>query len=303
MSKGKGKQNKKHKKALKRKKKLAEQRKHSLASAERNVNQTDGHTSLAKTPNDISKAHPILSLHPLEMAKEIGNATVSFFNEAKSNGLTADSFSDFFPKATAKCDEVVSAGKDLVGIDCGPDCPYCCYARVEAVPPELFSIKQYMDTELTQEQCAGIKSRIDSIVAEGRPHELDYWTHEKVPCPFLEDDTCSIYDARPLLCRQQNSMNAERCKHAHNDPSDDDIESWQAPKHLYSTVQGALVASLKKAGLTYQPIELSSGMKILLDDPENEKRWRVGEDPFSPAVADQQSGEKFAAMFTEILEL
>lgn len=301
-----GKINKKHKKALKRKKKMAEQKKRAMAKKNQpspsSPPPTNRTITFASTPNDISHAHRILGLTPQQMGQEIGEDTLAFFEEAQTDGLNRDSFKAFFDKATLKGDEAIAAGRDLVGLDCGDSCSYCCYARVEALPPELFLIEQHMKDHLTEEQRTGIKDRIDTVISEGRPKDLDYWTREKVACPFLESDSCLVYESRPHLCRQQNSTSKALCETAHNDPTNDNIESWGAPKHLNAVVQGSTILALREAGLSYHPVELSSGMKILLDNPESETQWLNGEDPYHSAVTDDNPAVQMAAAFASMLD-
>jgi len=56
---------------------------------------------------------------------------------------------------------------------------------------------------------------------------LDYF-HARVPCPFLEDEACSIHPDRPLSCREfLVTSPAEHCA----DPTPETIEPVAAPSH------------------------------------------------------------------------
>jgi Fe-S-cluster containining protein len=46
-------------------------------------------------------------------------------------------------------------------------------------------------------------------------HELSRkYFRQQIPCPFLEEESCSIHDARPMVCREYHVTSpAERCGH------------------------------------------------------------------------------------------
>ena len=51
---------------------------------------------------------------------------------------------------------------------------------------------------------------------------LDYF-YQRVPCPFLEDESCSIHSIRPLICREYLvSSSPEHCA----DPAKLQISHW-----------------------------------------------------------------------------
>jgi Fe-S-cluster containining protein len=57
---------------------------------------------------------------------------------------------------------------------------------------------------------------------------VDYF-HAGVPCPFLENESCSIHPFRPLICREYLvTSSPELCK----DPSVNDVSGIQLPLRL-----------------------------------------------------------------------
>jgi Fe-S-cluster containining protein len=106
-------------------------------------------------------------------------------------------------------------------ISCGPGCGACCR---QLVPVSLFEAEALTDwiRNLPEERRAGLEQRfhrallalrdagvVDKIVREdwiagGEPVTelaIDYF-HAGVPCPFLENESCSIHPMRPLSCRE-----------------------------------------------------------------------------------------------------
>jgi len=106
-------------------------------------------------------------------------------------------------------------------ISCGPRCGACCRQLVPVSLFEAEALSEWMHSlpEETQSALqarfhrslmalrdAGVVEKIlsDAWVAGGDPVTqlaIDYF-HAGVPCPFLEDESCSIHPIRPLSCRE-----------------------------------------------------------------------------------------------------
>lgn len=73
---------------------------------------------------------------------------------------------------------------------CKKGCSNCCKnPTVPFTEPELIGISWYAAEKLTGSIRARVKQRL--------------YDHEAtVECPFLIDDDCSVYEVRPLICRQ-----------------------------------------------------------------------------------------------------
>ncbi|MET0516130.1 MAG: YkgJ family cysteine cluster protein [Nitrospiraceae bacterium] len=109
-------------------------------------------------------------------------------------------------------------------ISCQKGCAACCRMLVPLSAPEAFAFKQFYD-RLPAERQRMLRSRIES--SQARLHEagllaplndvaesdspLTDDTLEplnrayyalRIPCPFLEDEQCTIYEERPAACRE-----------------------------------------------------------------------------------------------------
>jgi len=109
-------------------------------------------------------------------------------------------------------------------VSCQKGCAACCRMLVPLSAPEAFAFKQFYD-QLPEERQRVLRSRIESSqarlheagllaplndVAESQ-HLLTDDTLEplnrayyalRMPCPFLEDEHCTIYEERPAACRE-----------------------------------------------------------------------------------------------------
>ncbi len=109
-------------------------------------------------------------------------------------------------------------------VSCRMGCAACCRMLVPLSPPEAFALRDYVeqlpaerrDTLLRRVEEArgrlrenGLWDRLQSVAEATVPvpdEELDPLNRAyyalRLPCPFLEDELCSIYEARPAACRE-----------------------------------------------------------------------------------------------------
>jgi len=103
-------------------------------------------------------------------------------------------------------------------------CAACCRMLVPLSPPEAFSLLDYVE-QLPQERRAALEQKLEASKAalaghgvldrllavahadapisdeELEPINRAYYALRH-PCPFLEEEMCSIYEARPAACRE-----------------------------------------------------------------------------------------------------
>ena len=109
-------------------------------------------------------------------------------------------------------------------ISCRKGCAACCRMLVPLSVPEAFSLRDYVgqlsadrrtyllnrlsDTK-DRVKRAGLWDRLNDVAEASRPvsdEELDPINQSyyalRMPCPYLENELCSIYEARPAACRE-----------------------------------------------------------------------------------------------------
>jgi Fe-S-cluster containining protein len=109
-------------------------------------------------------------------------------------------------------------------ISCRMGCAACCRMLVPLSPPEAFSLLEYVEQlpserrETIEKKIAatkagleahGLVDRLQAVADAETPisdEELEpinraYYALRH-PCPFLENEMCSIYEARPAACRE-----------------------------------------------------------------------------------------------------
>lgn len=118
---------------------------------------------------------------------------------------------------------------------CQKGCAACCRMMVPIAPPEAFALMEFIRS-LPGEQQQRIAQRFAAsksiLLAHGLWHQLvdigessgppddaalepinQKYYALRMPCPFLEDDACSIYEQRPAACRELLVTSpAEQCQ-------------------------------------------------------------------------------------------
>jgi Fe-S-cluster containining protein len=202
--------------------------------------------------------------------------------------------SDLVPLAQSLCDLVVCEAKERSGIEgkaipCGKGCSTCCSYLVPLSIPE--AIYLYEKTQsLPFSRSRGLWSQSLAVAREllaynpleglsGDEETLDHvgrwYSSKKRPCPFLAQDLCSIYDQRPLACREHlvttPSLWCER-------NSVDRAQSLELPYSMVESL-GKVTSELEKA--TVEAVMLPLVLPWIQDNRERLLQkwsaWRMAE--------------------------
>jgi Fe-S-cluster containining protein len=160
-------------------------------------------------------------------------------------------------------------------ISCRMGCAACCRMLVPLSPPEAFALREYIE-QLPQNRQASIVQRIaDSkavLASEGLLDRLEAVADATTPipdedleplnrayyalrhpCPFLENEICSIYEARPAACRELLVTSpAELCDNLAENP----VQPVPVSARI-GTVLGLLWASLTTTSARLIPLPLA----------------------------------------------
>jgi Fe-S-cluster containining protein len=127
-------------------------------------------------------------------------------------------------------DKIVDLELKDKSITCRRGCGACCRQLIPLSIPEAFFLWD-MITSLPRDEKAEIGRKFDAIsqamdhagLSSGSAHALKTKNIDQVyfklgmPCPFLENEQCSIYEHRPLVCRDYYvESRADNCKNPYN---------------------------------------------------------------------------------------
>jgi Fe-S-cluster containining protein len=164
-------------------------------------------------------------------------------------------------------------------IECAKGCAFCCYVAVSALAPEVFLIANTIRAQHASDLEA-TSARIHAV--ERATHRLGGFerAQRKLPCALLENNTCSVYSARPGPCRGVTSASVRACQSAFNGAAVP-IPTPMVWSTLRNAQLQAMMAALTAVELPAESYELNEAVCVALDNPNSESRWLRGEDVFA----------------------
>ncbi|MEA3511073.1 MAG: YkgJ family cysteine cluster protein [Actinomycetota bacterium] len=126
---------------------------------------------------------------------------------------------------------VAAVDREGLGITCRSGCPACCFQPVPVTEPEARFLVELVGS-LPEDQKESVRSRVRETVSALETENLDRTFEQidrltqqelealaaryhrmRMPCPFLSKGMCSIYEQRPLACREYLVTSpAEHCE-------------------------------------------------------------------------------------------
>jgi len=174
---------------------------------------------------------------------------------------------------------------------CADGCNYCCQGeRVAVTLPEVARAVAHAQRHLDPAALGRVEQRArdnapqtHGRTARGYPLRL--------PCALLgEDGRCSVYDARPMLCRREHSLDVSQCKAGFDN---DDVDRDMSVEHAHrvmaladATVE-AYRSALSDAGTDAGYYELQEALHLMLSSPQSTRAWLDGADAFASARLDE----------------
>ena len=188
-----------------------------------------------------SELDQVLHLN-LEFARETSRASVSVPNRSMPVTDLLPVIQDFEDGLT----ELAARASTRQGksISCRAGCTACCHYLVGVSESEADYLAELV-AQVPEERRTRIRERFQLVIeeleqcglldqmgnlAELSDEALDELSHKYlarwIPCPFLQDDRCSIYEHRPLTCREHLVTSpAENC----SDLAGKDVERVPLP--------------------------------------------------------------------------
>ena len=176
-------------------------------------------------------------------------------------------------------DRSLRASPGEMAIACSKGCNYCCHGFVGAIPPEAFRIAGTLRKAGTSaSDLAGIRARAKPLIGIAPADRVG----RKLPCPLLVGGMCSVYAARPLVCRQTTSLSLSACiEEFEGIGRDEPIRISSVHLAHASNAHVALLGAMRAAGLPIVAYELAELLDAILPDPSSEARWLAGEPVFA----------------------
>ena len=151
-----------------------------------------------------------------------------------------------------KCEQLFGELELDPPLACKRGCISCCYNQVVLSEPEALYLGFHLLETQTPQQLRELHARAGELVTalEGKTMQEIGMERHLHACLFLQDGTCSVYPARPLVCRGWNSVNADMCRYS-NQTGDAlaPIENHALPRLLAESIRTGLLCGANDLGL------------------------------------------------------
>ncbi|HEY0941858.1 MAG TPA: YkgJ family cysteine cluster protein [Steroidobacter sp.] len=190
-------------------------------------------------------------------------------------------------------DSRIAAAPDIGTLACRSGCTWCCHFSVDVRAVEAFSILDFVERSLPDEEKARVYSEIraNSTALDGMD-EIERM-RRNVKCPFLSQGRCSIYAARPQTCRNYHATDAAGCEASYQDPDNFDIDPEFAPMVYQAGAAhvDAFTRAMREAGYDTNVYELNCALAAALSEPRSRERFESKLPPFQQLTGDDVCGD------------
>ena len=172
--------------------------------------------------------------------------------------------------------------QNKIGLVCRQGCSLCCSLRVDVLAHEVFPIARHIRSHFTPDESTRLLDRLAQhahTVAALTPFEH---ATTNLPCPMLQEGSCTVYAVRPHSCRRHHSQDLAACQYTFDHPTD-----LQTPAAHHRDLYHALSAAMQQnfeayaeAGFDCTVYELGSAVHEALTDPESWTAWRERQNAF-----------------------
>lgn len=170
-------------------------------------------------------------------------------------------------------------------IACKAGCWWCCTKPAQVTAPEVLIIVMYMQETWDEARIEALKARTAKYMATMRGKPQSKWVYQRARCPLLGDDNlCSVYEVRPLVCRSWTSVDASLCESGYK-------SRWSTGEFMMVFEYMAMVQMVSEFLQVYlrpsvgelEDYVLGHALHIALTTPNADERWLAGEDIFEAA--------------------
>jgi len=167
-------------------------------------------------------------------------------------------------------------------VACQAGCDSCCYNQVELTPPEALLIGHHIAHHFSEAEkdllLAHVARILEIIKAMGQAESAA--RRREIPCPLLQNHTCLVYPARPLVCRAMHGLDREGCIRELRTGSLAGSQYYAHRHEIAMSVSAGLREGCRTAGLQAVPLNLTRALNDFFTQENAVVRWINGEEVF-----------------------
>ncbi len=191
--------------------------------------------------------------------------------------------------------------KESLPVDCRKGCSWCCHQAIMASPYELIYLVQWIREHFPLERQEKIMARTREKARHTAGLKASEFMLFKAACPFLEEESCSVYPARPLACRIYLSSSLDSCIREFRDPGDQlrFPALYAFPLRAGRMINEGISAWLLEKGFQVEDWLLELMLQQLFERQDILPSWFGGRTAFSKPDLDRED-RRFLERFSEI---
>lgn len=194
-----------------------------------------------------------------------------------------DALINFYARHDQRIEQVTERSNQIKA--CIKECSYCCHFKVIADAVEIFSIVDYVKSELDRQHIDEIIKSTKQNIEEAKSlsHEQQATINQK--CPLLLDNVCMVYPARSIKCRNFHATDNSSCRASYENPKDLTILNNSIPE-LYIAATGSsegFMAALHASGYDDRIYDFNSAFIEAFENSDCKRRYDAGKRAFNTA--------------------
>lgn len=210
----------------------------------------------------------------------------SIASAALKNGITIPAVLDMQAKIYKHVEDFLTMFTDQCwesdqNVDCKKGCSWCCYQSVMVLPQEAIFLNNFIKENKSSEEIASFKLQAENKNKVTSELNAAEFLHRKIKCPFLVDNKCAVYDARPMGCRLFLSSSDESCHAEFKDPKNKNVFPllYEFPLRAGRLLNEGACAYLQQQDINPYEWNFESSFLIASSSKNNED-WLKGNNPF-----------------------
>lgn len=171
-------------------------------------------------------------------------------------------------------------------IACTKGCAWCCTSYVSVTTLEVIFLTTFLRANFSPEEIETLKERTAQSAKRRRGLDANAQEALRLFCPLLKEDACSVYAARPLMCRGWTSRDADICRMNVEQPGETPIPVpyYRLFKEIAASVRVGAQSGIDQTPLQNDDLELVSALNVALNTPDIVERWLAGEQVFPDEI-------------------
>jgi Fe-S-cluster containining protein len=170
-------------------------------------------------------------------------------------------------------------------IDCRPGCHYCCYNQPMVTPPEALLIGHSVGETFTDRERSELFERMVSTLelTRGKGHDEIVMMRHELPCIFLINGMCRVYEVRPAVCRACSSTSAEHCATVFESrDARARLRCYTQIREIFQTAHAGLIEDCEDMGCQSDFLLIAEAMHDYFRHPRPIEAWLDGDKVFHP---------------------